>query len=264
VGSETEARPTRRGRRLPVVALVSYVVALLAWVALFGHVLPMPGQGSGMQMSDPGVPEAMATSNGALGVALYLLMWGTMMVAMMYPTSVPLFRLYAGTLTDAGTAKTVAGLGAFVGTYTVAWTLTGIVPLAVETVVPLARLDGTGRGLLVGGALLVLAGYQLSPYKDRCLRRCRSPLGFLLEHYRPGVRGAVRTSWRFSVFCIGCCWALFAFMVVVGSMNLLWMAAIAVVLSLERAVSWGSLLARGVGVVAGVVGVAVVVATLLA
>jgi predicted metal-binding membrane protein len=75
-----------------------------------------------------------------------------------------------------------------------------------------------------------------------------------MEYHEPGVRGAARTSFRFSVFCVGCCWALFAVMVVVGSMNLLWMAGLTVVLSLERVVSWGDRLARGIGVVAGVVG----------
>lgn len=80
-----------------------------------------------------------------------------------------------------------------------------------------------------------------------------------MEHHRPGVRGAIRTSWQFSAFCVGCCWALFALVVIVGSMNILWMALIAVVLSLERTVAWGERLATAIGVVAGISGVALVV-----
>jgi predicted metal-binding membrane protein len=72
-----------------------------------------------------------------------------------------------------------------------------------------------------------------------------------MEYHEPGVRGAARTSFRFAVFCVGCCWALFAVMVVVGSMNLLWMAVLTVLLSLERVVGWGDRLARGIGVAAG-------------
>ncbi|MDL5363346.1 DUF2182 domain-containing protein [Halalkalicoccus sp. NIPERK01] len=247
-------------RRVPIVVLVTYVIALLAWAALIGRWLPMPGgeMNARMHTSDPGVPEAMALSNGMTGIVLYLLMWGVMMIAMMYPSSVPLFRLYSTTLAGTTTAGKTARIGAFIGTYALVWTLTGIVPLALNRVVSVATLTNAHGGLLMGGTLLLLSGYQLSPYKYRCLRYCRSPLGFLMGHHRPGVRGAVRMSWRFSVFCVGCCWALFAFMVVVGSMNLIWMALIAVALSLERTVAWGEQLARAVGVLAGTAGIALI------
>ncbi|QLG62610.1 DUF2182 domain-containing protein [Halorarum salinum] len=252
-------------RRVPIVALVTYAIALLAWAAVVGRWLPMPGgaTSSGMRMSDPGVPEATALSNGATGVGLYLVMWGVMMVAMMYPSSVPLFRLYAGTLEGTTTAGKAARVGAFVGTYALVWTLTGVVPLVVNALVPIAGVASAHGGLLMGGTLLLLSGYQLSPYKYRCLRYCRSPLGFLVGHHRPGVGGAVRTSWEFSVFCVGCCWALFAFMVTVGSMNIVWVALIAVVLSLERTVAWGEHLARGVGVLAGGGGAVVIALSLV-
>ncbi|MDX1747391.1 MAG: DUF2182 domain-containing protein, partial [Halobacteriales archaeon] len=81
---------------VPIIALVTYVIALLAWLAIVNRWLPMPGGATEMpmRMSDPGVPEAMALSSGLTGVGLYLLMWAVMMIAMMYPSSVPLFRLY--------------------------------------------------------------------------------------------------------------------------------------------------------------------------
>ncbi|WP_126661917.1 DUF2182 domain-containing protein [Haloterrigena salifodinae] len=250
-------------RRVPIVALVTYVLALLAWAAVVGRWLPMSGGRMGLQMSDPGAPEAMAVSNGLTGISLYLLMWGVMMIAMMYPSSVPLFRLYAETLEGTTIAGKGARVGAFLGTYALVWTLTGIVPLVVNAVVPIVTLANAHGGLLMGGSLLLLSGYQLSPYKYRCLRYCRSPLGFLMSHHQPGVRGAVRMSWQFSVFCVGCCWALFAFMVIVGSMNIVWMALIAVVLSLERTVAWGEQLARVVGVLAGAAGSTVIVIALV-
>jgi predicted metal-binding membrane protein len=251
-------------RRLPVVALVSYVIALFAWVAVMGRWLPMPAGEMAVQMSDPGVPEAMALSNGVTGIVLYLLMWGVMMIAMMYPSSVPLFRMYAKTLDGTTKAGKVARLGAFMGTYALVWVLTGIVPLGVNAVVPIATVASDFSGFLLGGTLVLLSGYQLSPYKHRCLRQCRSPLGFLLSHHRPGIRGAVRMSWQYSVFCVGCCWALFAFMVVAGTMNILWMGIITIVLSLERTVSWGPQLARTVGILSAFGGGSLVVVHVLA
>ncbi|WP_318568167.1 DUF2182 domain-containing protein [Salinigranum marinum] len=248
--------------RIPFVALATYVVALLAWVALAERWLPMPGSGTaaGTRMADPGAPEAMALANGPSGVGLYLLMWGVMMLAMMYPATVPLFRLYNGTLRGTTKPERITRLGAFMGTYTVVWALTGVVPLAVNRVVPVATLAAESGTVLLGASLLVLSAYQLSSYKHRCLDYCRSPLGFLTDHYRPGVRGAIRLSGRFSVFCLGCCWALMGLMVVVGSMNLLWMAGITIVVSLERMVSWGDRLATATGLVSGVVGLGLVVA----
>jgi predicted metal-binding membrane protein len=243
-------------QRIPLVSLVGYVGALLAWVIIVAGWLPMPNSGAGMQMqmSDPGVPEAMALSNGLQGVVLYLLMWGVMMVAMMYPSSVPLFRLYTKTL--AGTTKRAktARVAAFMGTYALIWTLAGSIALLVNAIVPIHAIARTNGTLLFGGTLMLLAVYQLSPYKHRCLQYCRTPLGFLMEYHEPGVRGAAKMSARFSMFCVGCCWALFAVMIVIGSMNILWMAAITVVLSLERMVPWGDRLARGVGVTAAVGG----------
>jgi predicted metal-binding membrane protein len=250
---------------IPVIALVTYVIILLAWLAIVSRWLPMPGGAMDMQtqMSDPGVPEAMALSNGLTGAGLYLVMWGVMMIAMMYPSTVPLFRLYYRTLEGTTKVGKATRVGAFMGTYALVWTVTGIVPLVVNAVVPIAAIANESSGVLMGGTLLLLAGYQLSPYKYRCLKYCRSPFGFLMSHHRPGVRGAIRMSWDFSVFCVGCCWALFAFMVVVGSMNILWMALLTVVLSLERVVAWGERLAQAVGILAGTAGVAIMVITIL-
>ncbi|WP_290819072.1 DUF2182 domain-containing protein [Halovivax sp.] len=256
-------RPSLTVHQLPLIAIVMYALALGAWVALLWRWVPMPGGAMDVQMSDPGVPEAMAIGHGPVGVGLYLIMWGTMMIAMMYPSSVPLFRLYNGTLRGTARPAKVARLSALLGVYTLVWTLTGLLPLAVNAVIPLISVVGERGSLLFGGVLLLLGGYQLSPYKYQCLDECRSPFGFLMTYHRPGIRGAAWMGVRFSLFCVGCCWALFAFMVVAGSMNVLWMAIIAVVLSLERTVSWGPQLAKAVGVVAGVAGVGFVVVSMM-
>jgi predicted metal-binding membrane protein len=252
-------------RETQFVGLGVYVLALVAWLAMVARLLPMPrseagGMRTAMDMADPGVPEMMATGAGLSGWVLYLFMWGVMMIAMMYPSSVPLVRMYHGTLAGRSRSERLLRVGAFLGAYTLLWTAVGIVPLLVTQFVPLARV--VESDVLVGGTLLLLGVYQLSPYKDRCLSHCRTPLGFLLTHSRPGVRGAARMGLEHGWFCLGCCWALFAFMVVVGTMNLVWMAIITVVLSIERTVAWGDRLARGVGVAAGVAGVVVLVTAL--
>jgi len=186
-----------------------------------------------------------------------------MMVAMMYPSSVPLFRLYAETLEGTTAAGKATRVGAFIGTYALVWTLTGVVPLVVNALVPIVGLANAHSGLLMGGSLLLLSGYQLTTIQISVSAvlsvTARVPSGPVPA----GVRGAVRMSWQFSVFCVGCCWALFAFMVIVGSMNIVWMALIAVVLSLERTVTWGEQLARGVGILAGIGGSVVIVLSLV-
>ena len=254
----TSIRDRFRLRRIPSIAIVTYGIAVLAWLTIIRRWLPMPEMLPGLQMSDPGAPEAVALSNGFAGISLYLVMWSVMMVAMMYPSSMPLFRMYYNTLDDATWAESVARVGAFMGAYALVWAATGVIPLVVNTLVPIAAIANQNGSFLFGGTLVLLSIYQLSPYKDRCLQYCRTPLGFLLEYHKPGIRGAAEMSVRFSVFCVCCCWALFAVMVVVGSMNLLWMAGITVVLSLERIVGWGNRLATGVGVVAGMGGLAVI------
>jgi predicted metal-binding membrane protein len=259
-----DADRLRQGvRETHLVALGVYVIALVAWLSMIGRWLPMPGGGGAgsVEMADPGVPEAMATGSGPTGWALYLLMWGVMMVAMMYPSSAPLVRLYHATLTGRGRGERLLRVGAFLGGYTAVWTAVGVVPLGVNLVVPVSTVAASD--VLFGTTLLALAAYQLSPHKDRCLEHCRTPLGFLMSHSRPGVRGAARMGLDHGAFCLGCCWALFAFMVVVGTMNLVWMALITVVLSVERTVSWGDRLARAVGVVSGVAGAGVVAGAVL-
>lgn len=127
-------------RRLPIVSIVTYGIALLAWTPIIRRWLPMPGMVPGLRMSDPGAPEAMAIPNRLVGVGLYLFMWGVMMVAMMYPSSVPLFRMYYNALDETTRQGTTARVGAFMGTYALVWATTGVIPLAVDAVVPIAAM----------------------------------------------------------------------------------------------------------------------------
>jgi predicted metal-binding membrane protein len=100
----------------------------------------------------------------------------------------------------------------------------------------------------LGGAILIAAGaWQFTPWKGGCLAHCRSPLSFLLSHWREGARGALAMGVRHGLFCVGCCWALMLVLFVLGVMNLWWVAAIAVVITLEKLALGGRWLPRIVG-----------------
>ena len=110
---------------------------------------------------------------------------------------------------------------------------------------------------MLSAALLVIAGaFQFTPVKRACLRACRSPLGFLLTEWRNGLGGAAQMGVRQGLYCLGCCWALMALLFVGGAMNLLWIAALTLLVAMEKLAPKGEILARVLGalmIVAGAV-----------
>ena len=107
----------------------------------------------------------------------------------------------------------------------------------------------------LAGAILIGAGaYQLTPLKGACLTQCRSPLGFLMGHWRSGASGALRMGLRHGVDCLGCCWALMCVLFAVGVMNLLWVAALTGFVLVEKVGPRGVLASRLAGVAAAAAG----------
>src|SRR4029453_9023708 len=101
--------------------------------------------------------------------------------------------------------------------------------------------------------LLVIAGiYQFSPVKRVCLSRCRSLVGFVLGEWRGGVYGGFVMGLRHGLFCLGCCWALMALLFVGGVMNLVWIAALSIVVAIEKLAPYGERLSQllGAGLIA--------------
>ncbi len=97
----------------------------------------------------------------------------------------------------------------------------------------------------LGGGLLILAGvYQWTPLKNVCLVHCRAPITFLAHHWRPGRAGAFRMGLHHGLYCVGCCWVLMAMLFVFGVMNLLWIAALAIFVLLEKILPRGDLVGR--------------------
>jgi len=112
---------------------------------------------------------------------------------------------------------------------------------------------------LVSGGLLLAAGvFQWTPLKHACLRGCRSPLSFLMGEWREGTAGAFRMGLRHGAYCVGCCWALMALLFVVGVMNLVWIAVIAVFVMAEKVLPRGELLGHIGGVALVGTGIAVI------
>ena len=98
-----------------------------------------------------------------------------------------------------------------------------------------------------GGVLIAAGIYQWTPLKDTCLRHCRSPLDFLLFHWREGAAGALASGARHGAFCLGCCWMLMALLFVGGVMNVLWIALLSLLVLLEKLTPVGRWIARAAG-----------------
>jgi len=152
---------------------------------------------------------------------------------------------------------------AFTGGYLVVWGAAGVAAYAVlalgkHVLGPDLAWDSGGRWV-AGGLLVVAAVYELTPLKDVCLNKCRSPFGFLLGTWRDGVRGAGEMGAKHGVWCLGCCWALMLALFALGVMSLVWMAVVAALITVEKVLPWrrialwsttAVLLALAVGVLA--------------
>ena len=168
-----------------------------------------------------------------LTAGAFLVAWLAMMTAMMFPAITPIVKLYGRAAADGR----VAPLPFFVAGYIAVWASIGLPAYAAWR----ALMDpiGDGRpwaGRLAGVVLLAAAGWQLTPLKSACLRHCRSPISFFMRFGAKVTRpvGALRMGATHGLFCLGCCWALMAVLVAVGTMNLAWMAGLALLIMVEK------------------------------
>jgi len=186
-----------------------------------------------------GMDAGPGTDPGTLG--FYIVSWVVMMSAMMLPSTAPMVLAF-GTVQrrrhDRATVDRVVSLLAFVIGYLLTWTAFGL--LAYGSYVSVRSLSipalawHRGGPYLAGGVLLAAAIYQLTPTKDACLRRCRSPLDFVLTHWREGTAGALRMGVVHGAWCVGCCWGLMVALLALGVMSLTWMVAVAGLIAIEK------------------------------
>jgi predicted metal-binding membrane protein len=204
-----------------------------------------------------GMDAGPGTDLGALG--WFLGVWVVMMAAMMFPSLAPTTALYARMTRRRGVDRALL----FTSGYLLVW---GTAGLAAYGLFALGRSlfggdlawHGGGRWF-AAGVLSAAALYELTPLKDMCLAKCRSPVGFLVGTWRDGRLGALEMGSRHAGWCLGCCWALMAALFALGVMSLTWMAFVAALIALEktlpwrRAVTWGTaavLLALAIAVLA--------------
>ena len=200
---------------------------------------------------------------GGAEVAALFAMWSVMMVAMMLPSAAPVLLLVAGmTRRRRERGIPAAHTGIFLAGYLAAWTgFSAAAALAQWALHRSALLSGS-MSLVdprLSGVVLVVAGvYQWLPLKSVCLTHCRSPVGWLGSEWREGAGGAFVMGLRHGIFCLGCCWALMALLFVAGVMNLVWVAAIAVLVLLEKTGPAGRMVGRAAGVLLAVWGVSLI------
>jgi predicted metal-binding membrane protein len=199
-------------------------VAALSWLYLVRMNTDMAHMAmlATMPAMAPGLPEQLLAA---------FAMWSVMMVAMMLPTALPAVTVF-GNLARRRSAQTgsASPTAVFAAGYIVAWT--GYAAVAAVGQVALARAALLtpmlqSASIALSAAILLTAGvFQFTVFKDACLTKCRTPLAFFLAEWRDGKAGGLVLGLKHGSYCVGCCWALMTVMFVVGTMNLLWMAAL--------------------------------------
>jgi predicted metal-binding membrane protein len=203
--------------RLGLVALL-FALAAVAWWS------------TAQRMA--GMDEGPGTNLGALG--WFLGVWIVMMAAMMFPSVSPTVALYARMARRRAPAAPLVFTAGYVATWAAAGLLAYGIFEGVRSLLGSQLSWDSGGRWLAGGTLIAAAAYELTPLKNVCLTKCRSPLGFLLGAWRDGLRGAFAMGARHGAWCVGCCWALMAALFALGVMSLAWMAFVAAIITLEK------------------------------
>jgi predicted metal-binding membrane protein len=185
-----------------------------------------------MRGMDAGPWTALGTLGWFLGV------WVVMMAAMMLPSVAPTIALYARMTRQRSPLPPLL----FAAGYLLTWAAAGVIAFLVglgasATLGDVFAWDRAGQWV-AGATIVTAAVYELTPLKDVCLGKCRSPLGFLLGAWRDGWSGAVRMGAKNGAWCVGCCWALMASLFALGVMSLPWMALVAALIAIEKTVPW--------------------------
>jgi len=236
--SATSAVPSLR--RLTPSASVLLLTAAGAWVGVVA------------------IAGDMGSMPGTMGLAFgsFLAVWTLMMTAMMLPSVAPFASLYTRTFREHRAVR----LTVFASGYLVVWAAAALPAYGLAAVADGFVDDNQTAATALAAVIFLACGvYQLTPFKDRCLAHCRSPLGFTLKYaaYRGRTRD-LRVGMHHGAFCLGCCWALMALLVVFGLMNVLAMIVLAAVVLVEKTSAWGMQFGRALGVVALVLAVLVI------
>jgi predicted metal-binding membrane protein len=231
-------------------------ITIAAWVYVLVVAASHMANGSA-DSSDPSMAptvDAMTRVQPwtATEFGLRLAMWAVMMVAMMVPTAAPMTLLYAAVARKAASQNNaLASTFLLVAGYISMWTTFSLVATIAQHALDRAALLSpmmVSRSAGFGAAALIVAGvYQFTPLKNVCLENCRAPAHFLSRYWRTGNFGAFRMGLRLGGYCVGCCWILMGLLFVGGVMNLLWIAAIAIFVLMEKTIPFGDVSGRIAG-----------------
>jgi predicted metal-binding membrane protein len=249
-------RPTRPAGTAGLGPLYAAVRARLALVALLFGAAALGWVWTAREMH--GMDNGPWTDLGGFG--WFVGVWVIMMAAMMFPSVAPTVALYSRMTKQRSPVSPFA----FVAGYLLTWAVAGLAAYGIATAVislggdPLSW-SNAGRPI-AGATLLVAALYELTPLKDVCLGKCRSPLGVLLGSWRDGLGGAVRMGAKNGGWCVGCCWALMASLFALGVMSLSWMAVVAGLIAVEKTLPWRRSVTYGTAAVLLALGILVLAA----
>jgi predicted metal-binding membrane protein len=228
------------------------------WIAIVALALAALGWWWTAVTADEMDADMMMGAEAVMSLAAFLFAWLAMMVAMMFPAVLPVVNIYR----RAAARRTVAPVPLFLAGYIVVWSALGLPAyLAWRRLAgPLSEASPTA-GRIAGVVLRAAAGYQLSPFNAVCLRHCRSPLSFFMQHGKDLQRpsGAVLAGARHGLYCVGCCWMLMAVLVAFGTMELAWMAGLALLILVEKVTRVGEQVALAAGVAFLVLGVVLLI-----
>jgi predicted metal-binding membrane protein len=237
----------RHGRTLVIAGLAAVIALSWVWL-LMGAGLKMDemdmGGGQIMLMAPPWTVQY---------AAMIFLMWVIMMAAMMLPSAAPAILFVIALTKQHGEHHAVRASGEFALGYVAVWAAFSLVATGLQWALDRAGLlsETMASGSVVLAALLLFAAglYQLTPLKQACLRRCRSPLEFLARYWRRGPLGPTRAGAWHGAYCLGCCWMLMALLFVGGLMNMLWIAGLALLVLVEKLAPLGPRFSQLVGLV---------------
>ena len=244
-----------RYRAVSLAALIALPLMAWAWLLAGANMgmdplvslSPIPARDPHM----PGMIMEGAMPWSAERFVLTLSMWWVMMVAMMLPSAAPTILLYvrAAVLRQAEVRPSpdsfLAGYLVVWGSFSLFATILHLLLDRVGLLVP--NLMASQSRWLSVTILFAVGLYQLSPFKNVCLRQCRNPAQFLSRHYRSGRLGALRMGLLHGAFCVGCCWLLMALLFVGGVMNLLWIALLTMIVAAEKLLPSGRFISLATG-----------------
>jgi len=253
----------RRDRAIVAAALIILTALTCAYVWRLAADMDMGDMDmSGFRIIPAGMGLMMPATApwNTVEFAFVFAMWAVMMIGMMTPSATPMILIYARVGRQAARQGTpLAASAYFAAGYLLSWIGFALVATSAQWALERAALLTpmmAGASDMFSGAVLVAAGfYQWTPLKDACLRQCQAPWLFIQRHggFRSDASGALALGARHGAYCIGCCWALMALLFVGGVMNVLWIAAIAILVLAEKVIPAGRVISRiaGAGLFAG-------------